>query len=160
MREMIDSPLTGDFECKTRYIILTITEGSEYMRNMIKRFSVAVLLAVMTVMFTSPALASVTNSFYQAEPSKTFVDLLGLHMDDVEDSLLTSNHLDFDDTESFLFTSFDRDFDSYIEIEGIQLSPRITNVVTFEMKTSIKAYNEVTEFELLNNEVGWANYRF
>jgi hypothetical protein len=121
-----------------------------------RKFGLSMLVAVMTLVFSAPGLASVVNSFYQAEPSKSFVELFDLHVNDVEDFLFTSNH--FDDTESFLFRL--SDLDSYAEIESIQLLPRITSVVTFEKETSVKDYNQVTKFELLNNEVGWANYLF
>jgi 23S rRNA maturation mini-RNase III len=121
------------------------------MRNMISKFSGCVLLVVMTLLFSAPGLASVVNSFYQAEPSKSF----DLHTDNTEVDSQVSN-----DDESFLFTSFDRDFDLNIETEGIEPLSRITKIMTFEKDTSVKAYNEASGFELLTNEVGWANYRF
>jgi hypothetical protein len=140
MREMIDSPLTGDFECKTRYIILTITEGSEYMRNMIKRFSVAVLLAVMTVMFTSPALALETGM--SSDSTIVSFELASTNSDTIlvtSDNLINDFNLNYkDDTDSF---------------------QRITNVVTFERETSLKLEKAPVN-DMFINEVGWTNYRF
>ena len=129
------------------------------MLSKFRKFGLSMLVAVMTMVFTDPGFASLSNSFYQApEPSKSFSNAFDLHVNDVEDSLFTSS--DFDNTESFLFTAHDRDFDSYIEIEGVETSSRITSVMTFEKETSIKAYNEASAFELLTNEVGWNAHTF
>jgi hypothetical protein len=122
-----------------------------------RKFGLSMLVAVMGIAFSVPGLASLSGSLHQfSESSNSFYEAFDLHVNDVEDSLFTSNH--FDDTESFLLTSID--FDSYAEIEGVQLLPRITSVLTFEKETSVKAYNVVTAFELLNNEVGWTAHTF